>query len=112
MTEQPISPPDDDISYGPDEPSYDELRQIDIDVKQVTHKFPLNIRIQGVITAFNEDDFDGFLKDVDVAIEVLKECQIVIRQADDNFKDIAKTCDEIDQIVDILKGTRSGRMQA
>lgn len=81
------------------EPTFDELRQIEIDVIQVNHKFPLTTRIEAVLIGFREDNFD-----VDMAVDVLTECKQVIQRADENLRSISGMCAEIDKGLERLSG--------
>lgn len=69
-------------------------------VDQVNHNFPLATRIRSVLLAFVDDEFD-----VDIAIEVLKECEAVILKADENFKSIASLTNGLDAAIEHLKDT-------
>ena len=88
------------------EADYDDIRQIEIDALEVTHDFPLSTRIRAVLLAFYDDEFD-----VDMAIEVLKECEVVIRKADDDRKAIVDTCKMIDANIERLQNTTFGKEQ-
>ncbi len=64
-------------------------------------------RIVLALAAFREDNAD-----IDIMVGLLTECQVVINQADENFKSIVDTCTMIDDEIDRLQGMTFGRVQA
>ena len=64
----------------------------------VKHKFPLTTRIQAAINEYYDDNVD-----VDTLIELLKECQVTIHQADANFKALSDGIDTFLERIDAIK---------
>ena len=95
MKDRPLELPEETITNTPDENSRDELslEYIDAHVSEVRHDFPLKTRIKGLLIEVDE----GHRVPVEQTINILKECLVVIEQADENFKSIAGLCDDVDE---------------